>query len=545
MSTKSSMPRGVAILRTPLLNKGTAFTEAERDALGLRGLLPPTVTTMDEQLLRVMTNLRSKPSDIEKYLYLQGLQDRNETLFYRALGDHLEELMPIVYTPTVGRGCQEFGKSFRRPRGVYVSIKDKGRVREILSNWEGDDVQVVLPTDGERILGLGDLGANGMGIPIGKLALYTVCAGIHPAKCLPVLLDVGTENETLLSDPLYLGLKQRRVRGAEYDAFVAEFMEACKERWPRALVQFEDFANQNAFRLLEQWRHEVCSFNDDIQGTGSVALAGVLSSLRVTGRELSESTILFFGAGEAATGIGEMIVATMVRDGLPEKEARKRCWFVDSKGLVVASRTDLVHHKKPWAHDAAPVADLATAIDVLKPHCLIGASGNAGAFTPEIIASMAKYNERPVVFALSNPTSKAECTAEAAYLHSEGRALFASGSPFAPVTFKGRTYVSGQGNNAYIFPGVGLGVVASGAREITDGMFLAASRTIASLVRDSELESGSLYPSLTRLREVSRAIALEVARMAFDEGIATYERPADLDAWISGFVYVPEYPNFA
>jgi len=545
MSTKPSMPRGVALLRTPLLNKGTAFSEAERDQLGLRGLLPPLVSTMDDQLLRVMTNLRSKPSDIEKYLYLQGLQDRNETLYYRALTDHLEELMPIVYTPTVGLGCQEFGKAFRRPRGVYITANDKGRVREVLANWEGDDVEVVLPTDGERILGLGDLGANGMGIPVGKLALYTVCAGIHPAKCLPVMIDVGTENESLLNDPLYLGLKQRRVRGDEYDALIKEFMEACKERWPRALVQFEDFANQNAFRLLDQWRHKVCSFNDDIQGTGSVALAGVLSSLRVTGRKLTESTILFFGAGEAATGIGEMIVATMMQEGLSEKDARKHCWFVDSKGLVVASRTDLVHHKKPWAHDAAPVADLATAIDVLKPDCLIGASGMPGTFTPAIIASMAKYNDRPVIFALSNPTSKAECTAEAAYLHSEGRALFASGSPFAPVVHKGRTFAPGQGNNAYIFPGVGLGVVASGAREITDAMFLVASRTLASLVRDEELESGNLYPSLSRIREVSRAIALEVARMAFDNGLATYERPADMEAWVAGFVYTPEYSVYS
>jgi len=545
MTTRSPLPRGVELLRTPLLNKGTAFSEAERDLLGLRGLLPPLVRNMDQQLLRVMTNLRAKPSDIEKYLYLQGLQDRNETLFYRALMDNLEELMPIVYTPTVGKGCQVFGKTFRRPRGLYISADDLGRVREVLANWEGDEVQVILPTDGERILGLGDLGANGMGIPVGKLSLYTVCAGIHPAKCLPVMIDVGTENEELLEDPLYLGLKRHRLRGEAYDALVTEFLEACAERWPRALIQFEDFANHNAFRLLEAWRHRICTFNDDIQGTGAVALSGVLSSLRVTGRRIADETILFLGAGEAATGIGEMIVATMVEEGLPEPEARKRCWFVDSKGLVVASRTDLVHHKKPWAHAAEFVPDLATAIEVLRPTCLIGASGMTASFTPAILATMAKYNERPVVFALSNPTSKAECTAEAAYVHTEGRALFASGSPFQPVVHGGRTFTPGQGNNAYIFPGVGLGAVASGAREVTDRMFLAAARTLASLVTEEELASGSLYPSLSRIREVSRVIAVDVARMAFDEGLATYERPADLAAWIESFVYTPEYVEYA
>lgn len=543
--TTAHMPRGVEILRTPLLNKGTAFTEAERDALGLRGLLPPLVRNMEQQLLRVMTNIRSKTSDIEKYLYLQGLQDRNETLFYRTLQDNLEELMPIVYTPTVGRGCQEFGRSFRRPRGLYISADDIGRVRSVVANWEADDVQVILPTDGERILGLGDLGANGMGIPIGKLSLYTVCAGIHPAKCLPVMIDVGTENESLLEDPLYLGLKRHRLRGAAYDALITEFIEACMERWPRALLQFEDFANQNAFRLLEEWRHRICTFNDDIQGTGSVALAGVLSSLRVTGRPITSEKVLFLGAGEAATGIGEMIVATMMEEGLDEAQARARCWFVDSKGLVVASRTDLTHHKKPWAHQADFLPDLASAIEELKPTCLIGASGMPGCFTPEILAAMGRINERPVIFALSNPTSKAECTAEAAYVHTEGRALFASGSPFAAVHWQGRTFLPGQGNNAYIFPGVGLGAVASGAREVTDRMFLTAARTLASLVTAAELETGCLYPSLTRIREVSRVIALAVAQQAFDEGLATFERPADLASWVEGFVYTPEYPVYA
>jgi len=516
----SNMPRGVDLLRHPLWNKGTAFTEKERDLLGLRGLLPAPVRTMEQQSLRVLANIRSKPNDLEKYLYLIGLQDRNETLFYHVLVDNLEELMPIVYTPTVGKGCEVFGRVFRRPRGLYVSIDDRGHVRELLRNWPHKDIRVVLPTDGERILGLGDLGASGMGIPIGKLALYTACAGIHPAECLPVLIDVGTENQEFLDDPLYLGLKRHRVKGEEYDALLAEFMDACKEIFPEALIQFEDFANHNAFRLLETFRHDHCTFNDDIQGTGAVALAGLLSSLRVTGRKIQQETILFLGAGEAATGIGEMIVATMVDAGLSESEARLRCWFVDSKGLVVSSRKDLAGHKRAWAHDAPWVASLAEALEVVKPTALIGASGMSGAFTPQVLQTMAKLNERPVVFALSNPTSKAECTAEAAYVHTEGRVLFASGSPFPTVHWKGKTFVPGQGNNVYIFPGVGLGAIAARARTITDGMFLTAAKTLASLVLPEEIETGNIFPSLTRIREVSGRIALEVAREVFHEGLS-------------------------
>jgi malate dehydrogenase (oxaloacetate-decarboxylating)(NADP+) len=534
----------VDLLRHPLWNKGTAFTDKERDALGLRGLLPAPVRTMEQQALRVLSNIRSKPNDMEKYLYLIGLQDRNETLFYRVLVDHLEELMPIVYTPTVGKGCQLFGRVFRRPRGLYVSIDDRGHVRELLRNWPQKDVRVVLPTDGERILGLGDLGASGMGIPIGKLALYTACAGIHPEDCLPVLIDVGTENEEFLDDPLYLGLKRHRVKGEDYDALIAEFMDACAEIFPEALVQFEDFANHNAFRLLETYRHDHCTFNDDIQGTGAVALAGMLSSLRVTGRKITEETVLFQGAGEAATGIGEMIVATMVEAGLSEADARRRCWFVDSKGLVVASRTDLVHHKKPWAHEAPWVATLAEALDALRPTALIGASGMSGAFTPEILQAMGKLNDRPVIFALSNPTSKAECTAEAAYVHTEGRCLFASGSPFPTVHWKGQTFQPGQGNNVYIFPGVGLGAIAARAKTITDGMFLTAAKTLASMVLPEELATGNLYPSLSRIREVSGRIALDVAKEVFREGLSRGAQPADLAAHVQSLRYDPVYRDY-
>ena len=536
--------RGVDLLRNPLWNKGTAFPEKERDAFGLHGLLPPAVHTLEQQVHRVLANLRQKPDDLEKYLYLIGLQDRNETLFYRVLVDNLEEVMPIVYTPTVGKGCLAYGRIFRRPRGVYVSIDDRGRVRDILRNWPFRNVKVVLPTDGERILGLGDLGVSGMGIPVGKLSLYTACAGIHPEQCLPVMIDVGTENEEFLKDDLYLGLKRHRVRGPEYDAFVEEFMDACREEFPEALVQFEDFGNQNAFRLLDRYRASHLMFNDDIQGTGSVALAGLLSSLSVTGRKFTEEKVLFLGAGEAATGIGEMIAATMVEEGLSPEEARRRCWFVDSKGLVVASRGDLTSHKKPWAHEAEFVPTLLEAIEVLKPTALIGASGMSGAFTADVLQAMARINERPVVFALSNPTSKAECSAEAAYVHTEGRVLFASGSPFAAVNWKGKVFTPGQGNNVYIFPGVGLGAIAARSKTVTDSMFLKAARTLASLVRPEELEKGNLYPSLKRIREVSGKIAVAVAEEAFRQGLARGERPADLEAHVEAERYVPVYSDY-
>lgn len=544
-STQSDFPRGVDLLRNPLLNKGTAFTERERRVLGLRGLLPAPVRTMEQQSVRVMTNVRAKPNDLEKYLYLIGLQDRNETLFYRALVDNLEELMPIVYTPTVGKGCQEFGKVFRRPRGLYISADDRGHVKEVMQNWPHKQVDVILPTDGERILGLGDLGASGMGIPIGKLALYTACAGIHPGRCMPVMIDVGTENQEFLNDPLYLGLKQSRTKGEAYDELIDEFMRACKELWPDALIQFEDFANHNAFRLLEKYRHSHCTFNDDIQGTGSVALAGLLSSLEVTRTKITDQRVLFLGAGEAATGIGEMIMATMVRAGMAPAEAARRCWFVDSKGLVCASRTDLTHHKKPWAHEAEFVKTLAEAIEVIEPTALIGASGMTGAFTPEILQAMGRLNEHPVIFALSNPTSKAECTAEAAYVHTQGRCLFASGSPFAPVDLDGRTFLPGQGNNVYIFPGVGLGALAARAKRITDGMFLTAADTLASMVTTEERATGNLYPSLKRIREVSSRIAVEVAKEAFREGLAQERQPADVAGLVESLRYTPHYLEYA
>lgn len=535
---------GEDLLHNPALNKGTAFTEEERDALGLRGLLPPHIHTQEEQVLRVMENFHRKPNNLEKYVHLLALQDRNETLFFRVVLDHLEEMMPIIYTPTVGQACLEYGHILRRSRGMFISAVDRGRIAEVLRNWAYPNVRIIVVTDGERILGLGDLGADGMGIPVGKLSLYTACAGVHPSLCLPVTLDVGTDNERLLNDPLYIGIRQRRMRGEAYDALVDEFMTAVQELFPKALVQFEDFANVNAFRLLDKYRERLCTFNDDIQGTGAVALAGLYSALRITGGRLSEQTVLFQGAGEAAIGIASLIVAAMVGEGLSEAEARRRCWLVDSRGLVVQSRTGLAGHKLPYAHDHAPLPDLLAAIETLHPTAIIGVSGQHGAFSQPVLAAMARLNERPIVFALSNPTSKAECTAEEAYTCTEGRALFASGSPFAPVTLAGKTYVPGQGNNAYVFPGVGLGVMASGARLVTDEMFFAAAKALAQRVSESDLEQGLIYPPLTEIREVSAAIAVAVAEVAYQRGLATHARPDDLEAHIYAQMYVPRYQSY-
>jgi malate dehydrogenase (oxaloacetate-decarboxylating)(NADP+) len=535
----------MSLLHEPSHNKGTAFTARERELLGLRGLLPPKKSTMAEQATRILTNFRRKPDDLEKYIFLTSLQERNETLFYRVLVDHLEEMMPIVYTPTVGQACQEYGQIFRRPHGLYVSAEDRGHIAELVGNWPVDDVAVIVLTDGERILGLGDLGAQGMGIPVGKLALYTACAGIHPRRCLPITLDVGTDNDTLRADPLYIGLNQRRVRGDAYDELVEELVTALEQRFGHVLIQFEDFANTNAFRLLEKYRHRSCAFNDDIQGTAAVTLAGLLSAMRVTGGRLAEQTILFLGAGEAGIGIADLIVADMVDTGLDEAAARARCWFVDSRGLVVASRGDLAEHKRPYAHEHPPLTDLAAAIEALRPTALIGVSGQGRTFTEEVVAAMAAHHERPIVFALSNPTSNAECTAEEAYRWSGGRALFASGSPFAPVTLDGRRHEPGQGNNVYIFPGVGLGVVAVEARHVTDEMFLASARTLASCVTEGDLAVGRLYPHLTTIRSSSLEIAVAVAEIAYEQGLAVEPRPADLRTYVQSLVYEPIYEDHA
>jgi malate dehydrogenase (oxaloacetate-decarboxylating)(NADP+) len=541
----SALHRGVKILHDPVRNKGTAYTEAERDFLKLRGLLPPRVHSPAEQELRVLGNVREKPTDLERYLYLVALQDRNETLFYRVIMNNIEEMMPIIYTPTVGKACQEFQHIYRTPRGFYVSLQDRGHIKEIMQNWPHKDTKIIVVTDGERILGLGDLGADGMGIPIGKLALYTACSGIHPTHCMPVMLDVGTNNESLLNDPLYNGLERRRARGEQYDELVEEFITAAKEVFPNVLIQLEDFGNINAFRLLQQYRNQVCLFDDDIQGTGAVAISGIIGALRITGGNLADQKVLFLGAGEAGIGIANVFVAALGEQGISPEQARKQCWFVDTKGLLVADRKNLPEHKKPYAHEHPHIDDLLEAVKTLKPTAILGLSGQPGTFTKDIVEAMTAINERPIIFALSNPTSKAECTAEQAYAWSEGRAIFASGSPFDPVKLNNRTFVPGQGNNAYIFPGVGLGAIVSQSRIVTDEMFLAASHSLANQVTESDLERGRIYPPLSRIRKVSALIAYDVAKLAYDQGLTDKEEPEDIMADIHEYMYQPVYPHYA
>jgi len=531
-------------MQDPTLNKGTAFTEAERDALGLRGLLPPKVQTQDEQVQRFFITQRKRATDLERYIDLASLQDRNESLYYRVVTEYIEEMMPLIYTPTVGLACQQFGQIFRRSHGMYLSEKDRGNIAQVLRNWPRKDIRVIVVTDGERILGLGDLGANGMGIPIGKLALYTACAGIEPTQCLPVAIDVGTNNQSLLDDPLYLGLPQRRTKGEAYDALIEEFITAVSEIFPKALIQFEDFANHNAFRYLHKYRERVCTFNDDIQGTAAVALAGIYSALRITGGKLRDQRFLFFGAGEAGMGVGELMVTALQAEGLTDEEARKACWFIDSKGLVVKSRTDLTKQKLFFAQDHEPLTDPLKIIEAFKPTAIIGASGQPGTFSQGVVEAITRVAGQPIIFALSNPTSKAECTAEQAYFWSSGRAIFASGSPFAPVELDGKRFVPGQGNNAYIFPGVGLGIVASGSRLVTDEMFLAAARTLADLVTKTDLDQGRIYPSLMQIRQVSLAIAVIVADIAEKRGLATEKLPADLESAIRAMMYQPDYISY-
>lgn len=543
LSAAPEVPRGLALLRDPLLNKGIAFSLAERDALGLRGLLPPHVMSLEEQADRVLKNLRSLSGDLEKFVALNALRDRNETLFLRVVCDNIDEIQPLIYTPTVGLACQKFGDIWQRPRGLYISAADRGRIADLLANWP-NPARLIVVTDGERILGLGDLGAGGMGIPVGKLSLYAACAGVHPAQCLPVMLDVGTNNPDLLKDKNYIGLRQNRLRGSEYDSFVDEFMTAAQQAFPGVLIQFEDFANHNAFRLLHKYRDQACVFNDDIQGTAAVALAGVFSALRVTGGCLNDQKLLFLGAGEAATGIADLVVAAMVAEGAAEAEARQRVWLMDSRGLVVRARNDLAEHKLGYAHDHAPVGDFLSAIRELKPTGIIGVSAVGGTFTPEVLRTMSELNARPIVFALSNPTSKAECSAAEAYQHTGGKALFACGSPYDPVTCNGQTFVPRQGNNSYIFPGVGLGAIASGATRITDEMFMAAARALADLVTDADLAQGSLYPALPRIREVSCRIAADVAEVAYQRGLATGRQPEDVVSHVRSQMFEPVYRNY-
>ncbi len=541
----SALHRGVKILHDPIRNKGTAFTEADREALHLTGLLPPRVHSPAEQELRVIGNVRAKANDLERYLYLISLQDRNETLFYRVVMNHIEEMMPLIYTPTVGAACQAFQHIYRRPRGFYISSRDRGNVKKILANWPHKNARIIVITDGERILGLGDLGADGMGIPIGKLSLYTACAGIHPTECLPIMLDVGTNNEALLNDPLYNGLEQHRERGEKYDSLLDEVIGALRETFPGVLIQFEDFGNTNAFRLLDKYQDKICCFNDDIQGTGAVALAGIITAMRITGEKLSDQRLLFLGAGEAGIGTADAFVAALVEEGMSVEDARKHCCFVDTQGLLTSNRESIAQHKQRFARDMPFIDNFLDAVNTLKPTAILGLSGQPGSFSQEIIEAMAAINKRPIIFALSNPTSKAECTAEQVYRWTKGRGIFASGSPFDTVKYGNKTFVPGQGNNVYIFPGVGLGAIVSRSRRVTDEMFLAASHSLAKQVSDHDLENGCIYPRMTRIREVSAKIAYEVAMIAFNSGLADREMPEDLMAEIRAHMYQPVYPHYA
>ncbi len=527
---------GYDLLHNPRLNKGTAFTEAERRAAHLEGLLPPAVMTIDVQVARRHAEIANLQDDLLKYLVLSDLQSRNETLYYAVLMSDPATYMPIVYTPTVGEACQKFGHIFREPRGIYLPITARGRLKELLSNWPEKDVRFIVVTDGERILGLGDLGAGGMGIPIGKLALYTACAGVPPRHCLPIVLDVGTNNQLLLDDPLYLGLRQQRVRGEEYQAFVDEFVEAVQQLYPKCCIQWEDFANFNAVPILARYREDICTFNDDIQGTAGIALAGIFAALRLTGKKLAEQRFLFLGAGSAATGIAELISLAMAREGVDLAAARSSNALFDINGLVVSSRADLADFQKPFAKDMTPVSTFVEAIRALRPTGIIGVSTVPKLFTRDVIRTMAEINERPIIFPYSNPTSRSECTAEEAYRWSDGRAVFASGSPFPPVEIAGRHFVPGQGNNVYIFPAMGMAVFATEATHV---------EAVAEEVTEENLAVGLIYPPQSRILDVSLHAAERIATYIFDQGLARVPRTEDVAALIRAQVYRPVYAGDA
>lgn len=528
-----------AIFHCPFVNKGEAFTKEERAKYGLSGLLPTAVSTVDQQVERMREMLNRFEKPIDKALLLDSIRNTNEDLFFQLLTRYTAEYMPVVYTPTVGEYCQRFSHIFRYPRGLFVSLEHLGHVREVIERAPNKEVDVIVVTDGERILGLGDQGLNGMGIPCGKLALYTACAGIAPEKTLPVVLDVGTNREEYLNDPLYLGLRQKRCRGPEYRQLVDEFIAEARRRWPNVLIQYEDFGNANAFKLLSDYQEKILCFNDDIQGTASVVVSGMYSAVRVKGEKMADQKFLFFGAGEAACGIANLLADALIDDGLSREDALAHCYLFDSKGLVTKARTDLAAHKQPFAVDAPDTASFLEAVKTLKPTAIIGVAGQPQTFTKEVLEEMAKLNERPIIFALSNPTSKAECTAEQAYTATKGKALFASGSPFDPVEYEGKTFVPRQGNNSYVFPALGLGAVFSRSKWMPDGMFLVAAKVLATLVSDADLAQGSLYPALSDIRPVSVKIGAAVAAYAYEHGLAQNERPADLEKAVDEFMYRP------
>jgi malate dehydrogenase (oxaloacetate-decarboxylating) len=539
---------GRSLLEDPRLNKGTAFSAQERRDFGLDGLLPPAVSTPEDQLERIYGNYRSKTTDLERYAFLVALQDRNETAFYRLVSEHLAEMMPMIYTPVVGAACQQYSRIYHRPRGLYLSYPQQADIERILEGFEGD-IDVIVVTDGERILGLGDLGVGGMGIPVGKLALYTVCAGIHPASTLPIVLDAGTNNQELLKDPLYLGWRHERVRGAGYDAFVESFVNAVSKRFPNALLQWEDFANANAGRLLERYRNRLCTFNDDIQGTGAVALAAVLSATQVTGRRVSEQRVVMFGAGSAGVGIADQIVSSMAAEGLPQAEAVSRIWLVDSQGLVHDGRSDLGETKRRYAQPLAALAGwqgaglpgLADVVRLVHPTILIGTAAQAGAFTEDVVRDMAAHVERPVILPLSNPTSKCEALPADLIRWTDGRAVVATGSPFPPVDHGGRSYAIAQCNNSYIFPGIGLGIIASRSPRVTDAMFLAAARALAEMSPARADVTAPLFPKVAEVRAVSRQVACAVAREARHAGLIENLSDADIERRVDAAMWTPQY----
>lgn len=532
---------GPEALDDPFVNQGTAFSQDARIKRKLRGLLPPRVTTLEHQAKRALERIHQAEEPLQKYEILSLIRHRNATLFYYLLENNIEELMPIVYTPTVGKACQEFDRIYTEPEGLYVTIEDKGSVQEVINNWPHDDVDMIVVTDGERILGLGDLGAGGMGIPIGKLSLYTACAGLNPARSLPVLLDVGTNNQGLLHDPLYLGLQQLRVDGEEYYAFVREFIEAAKARWPHVIIQFEDFANRHAFALLDQWKDKTACFNDDIQGTAAVAVAGFYAAARVKGSSLSEEKFLFLGAGEAAGGIADLLVEAMMKEGLTQEQAVDRIFLFDSHGLVTKDREGLTPLKQKFAHEQEPQSTFLDAIGEVKPTAIVGCAAQAGSFNAYVLSAMARINERPIIFALSNPTSRSECTAREVYTYTEGKCLFASGSPFPQVEVNGKTFIPRQSNNSYVFPGIGLGLVVSSPRIVPQSVFLSAAEALSKIVSEDDLENGSLFPSLTKIREVSQSIAAAVAEQCFTAGVAGVPKPDDLSKAIQEAMYKPVY----
>jgi malate dehydrogenase (oxaloacetate-decarboxylating)(NADP+) len=533
--------RGIELLHDPVLNKATAYTEAERQALGLVGLVPDVTESEDLQLRRVLQQLGNKPTDLERYIYLLQLLDNDETLFYRTLMSDPARFLPIVYDPTIAEACLKFGHIYRRPRGMYLSITRKGHVKEVLRNWPVKDVRVICVTDGGRILGLGDLGANGMPIPIGKLQLYTACAGVPPQGLLPMYLDAGTNNQTYLNDPLYLGLRRPRPSTEELYEFVDEFVEAVQEVFPLCCIHFEDWTGSDAVHLLERYRDEVCCYNDDIQGTAGVTLAGLIAALKVTGGKLRDQRVLFLGAGSAAIGLAGLIASAAVQEGLSLKEAQARISMFDVDGLLEPRRMDLFDFQKPYAHPHAPTRDFVAAIESIKPTAIIGVSTVGKTFTKPVVEAMSRLNDRPIIFALSNPTEHAECTPEEAYQWSKGKALYAAGVQFPPVSYGGRTLLPGQANNFYIFPAVGLAIYATQTKRVTDEMFIESAQALAAQLTPAQLNQGLLYPPQSDILETEIKVAARVAKVVFDSNLARVERPDDCEAFIRKHVYKPEY----